>query len=92
MVEECNISFPPASNCSDPTVPINGFINKTEGAVIFFGCDPGFVPDGLTRAVCEADGRWNPDPATLVCTCEPTHSIEKECLILIYNVSNIRIA
>ena len=23
--------------------------------------------------MCGADGRWNPDPATLVCTCECSH-------------------
>ena len=41
-----------------------------EGAQIFFRCNPGFVPAGNMTAVCETDGRWNPDPATLVCTCK----------------------
>ena len=27
------------------------------------------------RAVCTADGRWNPDPATLVCTGECSHNV-----------------
>ena len=61
-------------NCSDSTVPVNGSIdpyqNTTEGAEIFYRCNPGFVPAGRMRAVCGADGRWNPDSATLVCTCE----------------------
>ena len=42
----------------------------TEGAEIFFKCNPGFVPAGRRTAVCGADGRWNPDPATVVCTGE----------------------
>ena len=62
------------ANCSDPTPPTDGSIetyqNTTEGAEILFRCNPGFVPAGRMRAVCGADGRWNPDPATLVCTSE----------------------
>ena len=30
----------------------------------------GFVPAGRMRAMCGTDGRWNPDPAAFVCTCE----------------------
>ena len=60
------------ANCSDPAVPRNGSIdpyqNTTEGAEIFFRCNPGFVPAGRMRAVCGADGRWIPDPADQVCT------------------------
>ena len=55
-------------------MPGNGSIepyqNTTEGAEIFFRCNPGFVPVGRMTAVCAADGRWNPNPATLVCTGE----------------------
>ena len=65
--------FPPV-NCSDPTFPTNGssapYQNTTEGAEIFFWCNPGFVPAGRMRAVCGTDGRWTPDPADLVCTCK----------------------
>ena len=62
-------------NCSDPiAVPRNGSIdpyqNTTEGAEVFFSCNPMFVPTGRMRAVCGADGRWTPDPAGLVCMCE----------------------
>ena len=49
---------------------IDPYQNTTEGAEIFFRCNPGVVPAGRMRAVCGPDGRWNPDPATLVCTCE----------------------
>ena len=57
--------------CGRPITPDNGSIeayhNTTEGAEIFFRCNPMFVPAGRMRAMCGADGRWNPDPATLVC-------------------------
>ena len=55
-------------------MPGNGSIepyqNTTEGAEIFFRCNPGFVPVGRMTAVCGADGRWNPNPATFACTGE----------------------
>ena len=61
-------------SCRQPVIPGNGSIeayqNSLEGVEIFFKCNPGFVPAGRMRAVCGDDGRWNPDPATLVCTSE----------------------
>ena len=70
---------PSTVNCSDPTSPVDGTIdpyqNTTEGAEIFFRCDPGFIPAGRMRAVCGADGRWAPYPATLACTCECSHTV-----------------
>ena len=73
-VGSCVSQFLPTVNCSDPSVPGNGsteaFVNTTEDAEIFFRCSPGFVPAERMRAMCTADGRWNPDPATLVCTGE----------------------
>ena len=76
-VPSCTFSILSTVNCSDPTVPVNGSIvsayqNTTEGAEIFFRCNPGLVPAGRRTATCGADGRWNPDPATLVCTCKVT--------------------
>ena len=74
-------------NCSDPTPPANGAIdayqNTTEGAVIMFICNSGFFVNlAVMEAVCEPDGRWNPDPATAaVCLRKCTHSIGNECLI-----------
>ena len=66
--------FFPTVNCSDPTFPTNGSIeayqNTTEGAEIFFRCNPMFVPAGRMRAACTSDGRWNPDPAGHRCTCK----------------------
>ena len=62
------------ANCSDPTVPKNGvidpFLNTTDGAEMFFMCNPGFVPAGRMKAVCAANGSWTFDPAALVCKCE----------------------
>ena len=67
-------------NCSEPTVPRNGSIgtyqNTTEGAVIVFRCNPGFVPAGNMTAVCASDGRWSPNPAEVRCTGKPAHSID----------------
>ena len=64
----------PLVNCSDPTSPMDGSIdpyhNTTEGAEISFMCNSMFVPAGRMAAVCEADGRWSPDPANHRCTCE----------------------
>ena len=42
--------------------------------MIVFGCNSGFVPIENMTAVCALDGRWIPDPATLVCTCKSTYS------------------
>jgi len=54
--------------------PRNGFIgpyqNTTEGAEISFRCNSQFVPSTAMIAICGADARWNPDPATHVCMCE----------------------
>ena len=84
-----NMLLPHPANCSDPTAPTNGSIeayqNTTEGAEIFFMCNEGLVPAGRMTAVCGADGRWNPDPATTMCTCKSTYSVEKECLILFFS-------
>ena len=69
----CNVCILPVS-CGRPITPGNGSIDTyqsiLEGTEIFFKCNPGFVPAGKTRAVCTSDGRWNPDPAGLVCTGE----------------------
>ena len=44
--------------------------NTTEGAEIFFSCNPGFVLAGRMTATCASNGMWTPDPASLTCTCE----------------------
>ena len=64
----------PPVNCSDPTPPMDGSIdpyqNTTEGAEIFFRCNPGFVPAGRMTATCASNGVWTPDPASFTCTRE----------------------
>ena len=74
-----------------PPVPGNGSIepyqNTLEGAEIFFGCNPWFVPAGRMRAVCRADGRWDPDPATLVCTCELIRKVPTVWLLITYAIT-----
>ena len=75
--------FLPLANCSDPIAPGNGSIeqyqNTTEGAEIFFSCNRMYIPVRTMRAVCTADGRWNPDPATTMCTCEMSSMLISEC-------------
>ena len=44
--------------------------NTTEGAEVFFMCNPMFVPTGRMTATCTSNGMWTPDPADLACTCE----------------------
>ena len=83
------------ANCGDPAVPDNGFIssppNTCEGAQVIFRCNPGFCPDQTMLSVCEANGRWNPDPGDLVCTGECTNSMYvKEPPDTYSHVSNIR--
>ena len=69
----CNVCILPVS-CGRPITPGNGSIDTyqstLEGTEIFFKCNSGFVPAERTRALCTSDGRWNPDPAGLVCTGE----------------------
>ena len=59
-------------NCSAPSPLAHGSIDPytstVEGAKVTFQCDEGFSPSGLMTAVCQADGNWEPDPATIVCT------------------------
>ena len=54
----------------DPDPLQNGFIeaykNTTEGAEIFYRCNPEFVPAQKMRTVCTSDGRWNPDPRNAI--------------------------
>ena len=49
---------------------IDSYQNTTEGAEIFFRCNPGFVPAERMTATCASIGMWTPDPADLACTCE----------------------
>ena len=48
--------FNPTADCGAPPLPINGFppahTNTTEGSVVVFQCDPGFVPEGEIWQQC----------------------------------------
>ena len=48
------------ADCGAPAPPFNGFLqphtNTTEGLLVVFQCDPGFVPKGEMTAVCGRDG------------------------------------
>ena len=46
--------------------------NTTEGSVVVFQCDPGFVPEGEMTAVCGSDGQWTPNPGGVTCSPGPT--------------------
>ena len=47
-------------------------IDTTEGSVVVFQCDPGFIPEGVMTAVCGRDGRWTPNPGGVSCSPRPT--------------------
>ena len=63
-----------AANCGAPPPPVNGSLlqphTTTEGSVVVFQCNPGFVPEGEMTTVCGRDGQWSPNPGGV--TCSPT--------------------
>ena len=69
--------FNPTADCGALPPPTNGFVqphtNTTEGSVVVFQCDPGFVPEGVMTAVCGRDGQWTPNPGGVTCSPRPTH-------------------
>ena len=70
--------FNPAVDCGAPPPPVDGSVqprahtNTTEGSVVMFQCDPGFVPEGVVASVCESDGQWIPNPVGVTCSPRPT--------------------
>ena len=68
-----------AAECGAPPPPVNGDLmqphtNTTEGSVVVFQCDPGFVPEGVMTAVCGSDGQWTPNPGGVSCSPVPTQT------------------
>ena len=68
-----------AANCGAPPPPVNGSLlqphtNTTEGSVVVFQCDPGFVPEGEMTAVCGSDGQWTPNPGGVTCSPKSTQT------------------
>ena len=58
-------------SCGTPSfagrVDVEPIISTTVGSEIVYKCQSGLLPDGNITSVCGGDGRWNPDPATLLC-------------------------
>ena len=48
-------------------VDVELFNSTTVGSEIVYQCQSGLLPEGGVTSVCREDGRWNPDPATLLC-------------------------
>ena len=70
-----------AADCGAPPPPVNRFLvqpdtNTTEGSVVVFQYDPGFVPgpEGEMTAVCGSDGQWSPSPGGVTCSPRPTQT------------------
>ena len=64
------------ADCGAPPPPVNGYLlqphtNTTEGSMVVFQCDSGFVPEGVMTAVCGRDGQWFPDPGGITCSPRP---------------------
>ena len=69
------ISSNPTVDCGAPLPPVKGSLlqphtNTTEGSVVVFQCEPGFVPEGVMTAVCGSESQWTPTHAGGV-TCSP---------------------
>ena len=58
-------------SCGTPSfagrIDVEPVTSTTVGSEIVYWCQSGLLPDGNITSVCGGDGRWNPDPATLLC-------------------------
>ena len=76
LVDHHDSYFNPTADCGAPPPPVNGSVqphtNTTEGSVVVFQCDPGFVPEGVMTTVCANDGQWTPNPGSVTCSPTPT--------------------
>ena len=66
-------------SCGTPSfagrVDVEPVTNTTLGSEIAYRCQSGLLPEGNITSVCGEDGRWNPDPATLLCAGKLYHTI-----------------
>ena len=73
------------ADCGAPPTPVNGSVqphtNTTEGSVVVFQCDPGFVPEGMMIAVCGRDGQWTPNPGGVTCSPRPTQTFTEASIL-----------
>ena len=71
MIIVCGILITPLVSCGTPSfairVDVEPFNSTTVGSQIVYQCQSGLLPEGRMTSVCRGDGRWNPDPATLLC-------------------------
>ena len=69
----------PLVSCGTPSfagrVAVEPFCNTTVGSEIAYQCQSGFLPEARRMSVCGEDGRWTPDPATLICKGKMCHTI-----------------
>ena len=71
------LQFNPIADCGAPPSLVSGSVqphNTTEGSVVVFQCDRGFVPEGEMTAVCGGDGQWTPNPGSVTCSPRPTQA------------------
>ena len=71
------ISSNPTVDCGTPPPPVKGSLlqshtNTTEGSVVVFQCELGFVPEGVMTAVCGSESQWTPNPGGVTCSPRPT--------------------
>ena len=73
----CNRSYPLdyTVSCGPPSPPPNGFIfpyfSTINGAVVNFTCrqkSASYLEENITAAVCNKQGKWDPDPAEFCTT------------------------
>ena len=71
--------FNPAADCGALPPPVNESLlqphtNTTEGSVVVFQCEPGFVPEGVMTAVCGNNGQWVSYPGNVTCSPRPAQT------------------
>ena len=59
-----------AVNCSTPAPPKNGYIDMmlSIDQIIYYGCNEGYAPIDVRRAVCVDQDTWSSLPQQLNCT------------------------
>ena len=87
LANHCDSCFNPIADCGAPPSPINGSLlqpctSTTEGSVVVFQCDPGFVPDREVTAVCGGDGQWTPNPGDVTCNPRPTQTFTETSILI----------
>ena len=93
----CGFHFNPTADCISPSPPINGSLlqpdpNTTEGSVVVFQCDPGFVPDGEMTAACWRDGQWTPNPGGVTCSPRPSPQYSTQVFISTISAESSKLA